>query len=165
MKRMILALLIATVMTLPGLVLAAASHDHGSMHDMKGMDHGAMKMDDSMKMDAAMLMLPEQTVAGITAMVHMNNIKADMAKMGKQDTHHFMVMFKDAAGKSIEAQVAAVIIVDPSGKESEAIELPSMQGHSGANIILAAPGAYTFKVAAKLPGEKKVQYEFKTTLK
>lgn len=159
MKKMILAVLTACIMSLPGLSMAA-SHKNGSMHDMKGHDaHGDMKMDSSM------IMLPEQTVDGITAIAHLKDVKATMAKMGMKHTHHFMVTFKDAAGKHVEAQVAAVKIVAPDGKEGEAVELPSMQGHSGADVILAAPGAYIFKVAAKLPGDKKVQYEFKTTLK
>ena len=164
MKKALMALLAAAVLTLPTLALAASHEhgamDHGSVHDMKGHDeHGGMGM------DGTMLMLPEQTVDGVTAMVHLKDVKATMAKMGMKHTHHFMVMFKDATGKQVEAQVAAVKIVDPSGKELETVELMSMQGHSGADVILAAPGAYTFKVAAKLPGEKKVKYEFKTTLK
>lgn len=159
MKKTILAVLTVSIMTLPGLSMAA-SHEHGSMHDMKGHDAHTEMMN-----DPAMLMFPEQTVDGITATAHLKDVKATMAKMGMKQTHHFMVTFKNAAGKHIEAQVAAVKIVAPDGKEGETVELPSMQGHSGADVILAAPGAYTFKVAAKLPGDKKVQYEFKTNLK
>jgi hypothetical protein len=165
MNRTLLALLAATVLTLPGLALAA-SHEHGAMkhgssHDMKGHDgHGDMKMDSSMQM------LPMQTVDGVSATVHIKDVKAVMAKMGMKHTHHFMVVLEnDANGEQIVPQVIAVKIVDPSGKEGEAIALPSMQGHSGADVILAAPGAYVFKVAAKLPDGKKVQFEFKHVLK
>jgi len=160
MKKMMMALLATAVLTIPGLSMAA-SHEHGSMHDMKGHDgHGDMKMDSSM------LMLPMQTVDGVSATVHIKDVKATMAKMGMKQTHHFMVTLEnDANGEQIVPQVVAVKITDPSGKESEPVALESMQGHSGADVVLATPGAYIFKVAAKLPGDKKVQYEFKTTIK
>ncbi len=164
MKKEIITLMATAILALP-VVGFSASHsmDHDSM---KGMDHGSKKMDESKKMDDSMIMLPEQTVDGITAMVHLKDVKATMAKMGMKQTHHFMVMFKDQlSGTNVVAKVAAVKIVTQDGTEGESIELPTMQGHSGADVILAVPGAYTFKVAAKLPGDKKVQYEFKYTLK
>lgn len=150
----------STLLTIATLALAttafAATHsmDHGSM------DHGDMKM------DASMIMLPEQSVEGVTAQVHIKDVKATMAKMGMKHTHHFMVVLSDAkTGKRIEPQLVAVKIIDPAGKEAEAVELMSMEGHSGADVILANPGEYRFKVAAKLADGKKVQYEFKTTIK
>lgn len=165
MKRSLVGLCLGLVLFMPSSLLAA-SHDHGAMnhgssHDMKGHDsHGDMKMDSSM------VMLPMQTVDGVSATVHIKDVKAAMAKMGMKHTHHFMVVLEnDANGEQIVPQVIAVKIVDPSGKEGEAIPLPSMQGHSGADVILPTPGAYVFKVAAKLPGDKKVKYEFKATIK
>lgn len=163
MKQLMIGVSFGLMLLAPVCVLAVDGHGgqgkHEMAHDMEHSGHGAAKA------AAGSLMLPEQTVDGITAMVHLKDVKEAMAKMGMKHTHHFMVMFKDAAGKHVEAQVAAVKIVTPDGKEGAPVELPSMQGHSGADVVLAAPGAYVFKVAAKLPGEKKVQYEFKTVLK
>jgi hypothetical protein len=106
-----------------------------------------------------------QTVDGVSATVHIKDVKATMAKMGMKHTHHFMVTLEDGKGEGILPQVIAVKIIDPSGKESEPVALMSMQDHAGADVILPAPGDYIFKVVAKLPGDKKVQYEFKTTIK
>lgn len=160
MKKTILALVAAAALSVPGLAFAA-SHDHGSSHDMNGHDgHG------SMKMDGAMQMLPMQTVDGVSATVHIKDVKAAMAKMGMKHTHHFMVTLEDDSnGEQIVPQVIAVKITDPSGKESEPVALMAMQGHAGADVVLATPGAYVFKVAAKIPGEKKVQFEFKANVK
>lgn len=170
MKKRVMTMLGMALLLLPGAGFSASHEmDHGSMkHGSMGqgtmkhgnMDHGGMQMDGSMAM------LPDQTVDGITALVHVKDVKAAMAKMGMNHTHHIMVMLKDAkSGKALEAQVAAVKIVDPTGKETEPVGLMSMQGHAGADVVLATPGDYTFKVAAKLADGKKVQYEFKYTLK
>jgi len=171
MKKGFLALMAMTLLALP-VTGFAAMHDmgHGSME--KGgmpagsMDHGNMGMDHGgMQMTGDMAMLPEQTVDGVTALVHLKDVKAAMEKMGMKHTHHFMVMFKDEKGKPVEAQVAAVKIVDPAGNESDPVKLMAMQGHAGADIVLVTPGDYTFKLAAKLANGKKVQYEIKYTVK
>lgn len=164
MKPGILILLTLTVIALPTAGLAAShSMDHsGHGNSAQQMVHGSTVID----MDKSVIMLPEQTVDSITALAHLKDVKATMAKMGMKHTHHFMVNFKEAkSGKALEAQVAAVKIVDPSGKEGEPVKLMSMDGHSGADVILAASGAYKFKVAVKLAGEKTVQYEFAYTVK
>ena len=150
MKKRGLSLMIAVLLALPVAAFAGGGMDHGSM-----------------KMDAAMVMLPMQEVDGIYATVHLNDVKAEMAKMGMgmKRTHHFMVTLEDGNGEEVVPQVVAVKIVDPGGKEAAPVKLMSMAGHSGADVILATPGVYKFIVAAKLAGDKKVQYEFTYTLK
>lgn len=148
MKKAILTLMMTAVLALPVAGFA-----------MEGMDHG------SMKMEGSMIMLPMQTVDGISATVHLKDVKAAMEKMGMKHTHHFMVTLEDDNGEELVPQVIAVKITDPSGKEGEPVALMSMKGHSGADVILATPGAYKFTVAAKFADGKKVQYEFAYTIK
>jgi len=147
--RLIVAALL--IFALP-LTAAAKSHDkhgHGHKHD----DH------------AGMVMLGEQTVDGIKAMAHLDDVKAAMAKVGMKETHHFMVAFVDASGNQVTEGTAAVKIVDPSGKESAPIKLVGMEGHFGADILLSAKGKYAFKLGTKLPDGKTRQYEFETSIK
>ena len=147
MKKGILSFMVAALLAVPvaGFTM--------------GMEHG------SMKMDAAMIMLPMQTVDGISATVHLKDVKAEMEKMGMKHTHHFMVTLEDNNGEELVPQVMAVKIVDPSGKEAAPVELMAMAGGAGADVILATPGAYKFKVAARMADGKKVQYEFAYTVK
>lgn len=164
MELRFFSLLILSFMVLPTAALANShSMDHsGHGNSAQQMVHGSTVID----MDKSVIMLPEQTVDSITALAHLKDVKATMTKMGMKHTHHFMLNFKDAkSGKALEAQVAAVKIVDPSGKEGEPVKLMSMDGHSGADVILATSGVYKFNVAVKLAGEKKVQYEFAYTVK
>lgn len=164
MKRLVAILSFGFLLLAPLSVLAADGHGgKGSYEPMPGMEHGGHGGE---KVAEGLIMLPEQTVDGVTAMVHLKDVKETMAKMGMKHTHHFMVMLKDAkSGKAIVPVMVAVKIVDPAAKESKPVELMSMEGHAGADVILAIPGNYTFKVAAKLPGDKKVQFEFVYVLK
>ena len=159
----------AMLLTTPAKVLAA-SHEHGSHGGSSGMgsmDHGSMKMGDhaGMKMGAGMAMLGEQTVEGVKAMAHANDVKAAMAKMGMKETHHFMVAFVGKDGKQITEGTVAVKIQNPAGTVGEAIPLMGMQEHFGADIVLAEKGTYMFKVGTKLPDGLVRQYEFKYEVK
>jgi len=162
MKKGFLTLMMAAALALP-VAGQAASHnmDHGSM---SGMDQGSMSHG-GMQMDGSMAMLPMQTVDGISATVHLKDVKATMAKMGMKHSHHFMVSFEDDNGETLTPQVVAVKITGPDGKEAAPVELMAMEGHAGADVVLATPGAYKFKVAAKFATGKKVQYEFAYTVK
>jgi len=149
-------------------LLAVPASGLGADHSAMGhgtMSHEGMKHE-GMETAGALVMLPEQTVDGIKAMAHLKDVKAAMAKMQMKETHHFMIMLSDAkSGKEVVPQLVAVKIVDPAGKESAPVELMAMQGHAGADVILAAPGEYKFKVAARLAEGKKVQFEFAATVK
>lgn len=174
-KRTIVMLATLFVASLPltAAAMEKMDHDHSSHAGMeqKEMDHKSMdhmsheKMEHGgMSMAGGMIMLGEQEVEGVEAMVHLKDVKDAMAKMGMSQTHHFMVMFVDTTtGEPVEAGMAAVKIVDPGGTEGEAVALMGMQGHFGADIALSAPGEYVFKLGTKLADGKKRQYEFKFT--
>lgn len=155
MKKGILALLTAAVLVLP---LATFAADHG------GMNHGGMNHS-GMQMKGSVIELVPQTVDGVIASVHLKDVKDAMAKMGMKQTHHFMVAFEDENGEDIIPEVVAVKVTDPTGAEGKPVELMTMKGGAGADLILATPGTYKFKVAAKLAKGKKLQYEFTYTFK
>ena len=130
--------------------------DHGKM---QGMDHGSMPAMNGM------MMLGNQTENGVTAMAHIKDIHEGMAKMGMDQTHHFMVMFTDTAtGKPIAEGTVAVKIKDPSGKVGKPIQLMGMNMGMGAgfgsDITLPAKGTYEFTVGTKLQDGKKRQFHF-----
>lgn len=169
-KQMVVMLAVLSVTSLPFAATAAdpevmAHRDNAATehkcnehagHDT--MEHG------SMAMPGETIMLGEQEVDGVEAMVHLKDVKEAMSKMGMTHTHHFMVMFADIPnGEPVGQGVAAVKITDPTGKESQAIALMGMQGHFGADIALSTPGEYVFKLGTKLADGKKRQYEFKYT--
>ena len=167
MKKTMLTMLAVTALMVAPLSVLAASHEHGShggSGSMGSMGHGAMNHD-SMKMGSGMAMLGDQTVDGVKAMAHMNDVKAAMAKMGMKETHHFMVAFVGKDGKQITEGTVAVKIENPAGTVGEPIALPGMQEHFGADIVLAEKGAYKFKVGTKLPDGVVRQYEFKYEVK
>ncbi|WP_432822216.1 hypothetical protein [Trichloromonas sp.] len=167
-NRLIVTLATVLTLSLPlgAIAMDHKAHDHGSHagmehKSMEGMEHDQMKHG-GMAMSGNMIMLGEQEVEGVEAMVHLKDVKENMAKMGMPQTHHFMVMFVDTnTGESVEQGIAAVKIVDPAGAESEAVGLMGMQGHFGADVALSAPGEYVFKLGTKLADGKKRQYEFK----
>ncbi|MBE0599608.1 MAG: hypothetical protein IH614_20400 [Desulfuromonadales bacterium] len=163
MKRTMIALLTATlVATLP---LAAMAQDHGSHgnHDKKK-EHAMHSQADHGSAHDSMIQIGEQTIDGVEGMAHLNDIGEAMAKMKMKETHHFIMMFMGKDG-AIETGTAAAKIVDPAGKEGEAIRLVAMDGHFGADIVLPEKGDYLFKVGTRLPDGKTRQYEFRYTLK
>lgn len=164
-KRFIVLLAAIFVASLPLTAVAMEEmvHDHSSHAGMEhtskdNMNHG------SMAMSGNMIMLGEQEVDGVEAMVHLKDVKEAMSKMGMSTTHHFMVMFVDTtSGGSVESGIAAVKIIDPAGVEGETTALMGMKGHFGVDITLSIPGDYVFKLGTKLADGKKRQYEFKYT--
>jgi hypothetical protein len=141
------------------LAASAATHEHGEHGKMGEMKH------EGMMMGKGMVMLGEETEDGVKAMAHLNDVKEAMAKMGMKETHHFMVAFIDAAGNPITEGTVAVKIEDPAGKTGEPVKLMGMEGHFGADIVLAEKGKYEFNVGTKLPDGKTRQYEFKYEVK
>ena len=166
---LLLALLSLAFMTPAAM---AASHEHGAApagqaqpgHEMP-MGH-QMPMGHDMAMgDAQMIMLGDQVVDGVKADAHLNDVKEAMAKMGMKETHHLMVMFKDETGKAVDAGTVALKVKGPDKVESAAIPLMGMGGHFGADIVLAAPGMYTFTIGTKLADGKTRQFAFSHELK
>lgn len=171
MKRTVLTMLILLALAAVPLPVLAAMHEHGGHGgaDSKGaVDHGSMMKHNphaGMDMSTGVAMLGDQTVEGVKAVAHARDVKAAMAKMGMKETHHFMVAFVGNDGKPITAGTVAVKIKNPAGKEGDPIQLPGMQGHFGADVILAEKGTYEFKVGSKLPDGATRQYEFKYEVK
>ncbi len=146
MKKMIIpaGLLLSSLLT-PALP-AWAGHDMGSM-----------EMGSANKT----IMLESVQQDGVSAMVHLYDISASMAKQGMKETHHMMVMFTGTQdGKPITAGTVAVKVVDPAGATGEALKLMLMGDGFGANIALSTPGPYTLEVGSKLADAKKRVFTF-----
>lgn len=162
MKRKLIVLLSALVVTLPLAVFAGSMHEHGEQGTSEGMMHGEHE---GMMMQGDMIMLGEQVEDGVKAMAHLKDVKEAMAKMGMDATHHIMILFVDAAtGEPIEEGMVAVKITDPSGSTGEPVKLMGMQGHFGADIVLKEKGEYKFEIGTKLKDGKKRQFEFTYTV-
>jgi hypothetical protein len=130
---------ILVALFLIGLPLAA-----GAMEGMQHGEHGKMgeTKHEGMMMGKGMVMLGDQTVEGVKAMAHLNDVKEAMAKMGMKETHHFMVAFVDAAGNPITEGTVAVKIEDPA-EDRRTDQTMGMEGHFCADIVLAEKGEYT----------------------
>ena len=155
MKKVVPILFTAALLAVFPLT-AAAQSKHGGHAGHGGKDAAHTEM----------LVLGLQTVAGVKAESHLEDVRAAMARMKMKETHHLMVLFVDeATGKPIEEGTAAVKITDPAGKESDAIRLIAMDGHFGADLALAQRGKYLFRVGTRLPDGQTRQFEFSHTLK
>lgn len=168
MKRKMIVLL-AALFAFSAPLAASAAMDHGDHGKKKKMDHGKMAAMDhgehgGMDMKGDMVMLGDQTVDGVKAMAHLNDVKEAMAKVGMKETHHFMVAFVDDSGEPITEGSVAVKIKDPAGNESAPVRLMGMDGHFGADIVLQ-PGKHEFMVGTKLPDGKTRQYHFENVVK
>lgn len=166
---LLLALLSLAFMTPAAM---AASHEHGAApagqaqpgHEMP-MGHEMPTGHEMATGDAQMIMLGDQVVDGVKADAHLNDIKEAMAKMGMKETHHLMVMFKDETGKVVDAGTVALKVKGPDKVETAALPLMGMGGYFGADIVLGAPGMYTFTIGTKLADGKTRQFEFSHELK
>ncbi|WP_028319444.1 hypothetical protein [Desulfobulbus elongatus] len=156
MKRFAPILVFSALLTLAGFAGAQSSADH-SQHAASPA-HGQT-------MTPKSIMLGEQTVAGVTAMAHLNDVGAVMAQMGKKENYHFMVMFSDAATKAaIEQGTVAMKIVDPqTGQAGAPVELMGMGNHFGADVALNGHGEYRFQVGTRLAdgGTRQFQFTYK----
>lgn len=161
MKTTLLLLTCCSFLALP-LAGVAAEPDHSQHMMPSGGGHDATQM-----LHGNSIMLGEQTVDGIKAMAHLNDIGAVMAKMGKKENYHFMVMFSDAtSGAAIDQGTVAVKITDPAtGQSGTAVPLEGMGGHFGADVTLTAKGEYQFTVGSKLADGSKRQFTFQYTRK
>lgn len=177
-KNVVAFLAAALIAALP--LTAAAQHDHGKSgkkmnhgthgkaeHGTHGKaEHGKAEHGTHGKADEGhdhgdMIMLGDQSVAGVKGMAHLNDVKEAMAKVKMKETHHFMVLFMDeTTGTPIEEGTVAVKIVAPNGKEIGPVRLVAMDGHFGADIILEQAGSYAFQVGSRLPDGQTRQFEF-----
>lgn len=134
---------------------------------LAGISVQAMEMEKSgMNMKGNYIMLPNSTEGGVTAMAHLKDIKAAMAKMGMHATNHFMVMFTDQkSGSQISEGLVALKITDPHGKVSGPIYLMPMAGAFGSDITLTDKGSYQLEVGTKLRDGIKRKFHFTYTIK
>jgi len=169
----LLVVTLALGLFLPSAALAMSHEDKPMEHQMDmqhKMDTGSsmhekMMEKGGMDMHGDMMMLGEETVDGVKAMAHLKDVHEAMSKMNMTQTHHFMVMFMDTAGKPVDEGLVAVKITDPAGQTGDPIKLMGMQGHFGADVALSQPGKYVFEVGTKLQDEQKRQFEFQYEVK
>ena len=174
MKRNLVSLFIVIFLTLPVISLASGQqgHDahgghggHAAPADSGG-HSGLGSMHDShapaMAGQGESFMLGEVEVDGVKAMAHVSDVSAMMAKAGRPENFHLMLMFADSAsGAAIGEGVAAVKIQGPGQQEAgKPVALIGMAGHFGADLQLSDNGVYTFEVGTKLADGKKRQYQF-----
>ncbi len=149
MKRKTLSILAALLMSIT-TVTAYAGMNTGSM-DMKSGDQ---------------IMLPSAVSDGVSAMVHLKDIKDAMSKMGMDTTHHFMIMLTDRVSREkMREGTVALKIIRPNGHTDKPIKLMSMSDAFGTDIAINDKGTYTFVVGTKLSDDKKRTFTFKYTVK
>lgn len=161
MKNNFLLLLALLSLALMPAAAMAASHEHGSSPAGQTPPGHEMAME-----HAQMIMLGDKVVEGVKAEAHISDVKEVMAKAGMKETHHLMVLFQEAeTGKTVATGTAALKIKGPDGVESAPVPLMGMEGHFGADIVLAAPGPYTFIIGTRMADGKTRQFEFSHELK
>lgn len=166
MKSYFLLSTLVGLLTLPALAPAqttAGSNGHGV--------HGGQQAT-ALSAPAAMpshqdQMLGEQTVDGVRAMAHLNDIGAVMAPLGRKENYHLMVMFTEVkTGKAIDQGTVAVRITPPQAAQpGEALALIGMDGHFGVDLALSTKGEYRFQVGSKLADGSKRQFTFYQTVR
>ena len=155
----IFALFVLLVLPLHARAESHAEHGSAATHD----HHAAA---DTM-MDARSIALGEVTEEGIKATAYLNDVGAVMAREGKKENYHFMVMLVDTAtAAQVDKGNTALRITAPGLQQAgEPVVLMGMGGHFGADISLLAKGEYKFEVGSKLADGKKRQFLFKYTVK
>ncbi len=166
MKRMNNTKKVVTSLAAIAVFAILAAPSPSPAMNMQNMQSGGGNNMSSMQMQGNAVMLPGSTVAGITAMGHLKDIRSAMQKMNMPQTHHFMIMLTDAkTGKPVDKGAAALKITDPTGATGKPIKLMAMTGGFGADVTLDKPGAYTFTVGTRLADGKKRSFTFHYTLR
>jgi hypothetical protein len=136
----------------------AASHDHGATHA----GHGG-------EMVQLETVVHQQVAGGVKTTFSVIDMRAQLKgsemPKGMKDTHHLMVRFADAkTGKALTAGEVKVKIVGPD-KSEQVKDLMGMEGHFGADFVMAKKGKYGIMCKFKLAGGKvesgKFWYEVK----
>jgi hypothetical protein len=151
MKKM--TVLIAAVFAVSA-PLAAFAMDHDSMP----MDHGSMKMDHGSGMMEKGKPAYEKVVDGVKTTFKVMSMKEQMKGMempkGMKETHHLMVVFKDArSGKALTEGEVRVKVQGPD-KAEQTKDLMGMEGHFGADFDLSKKGEYGVMTKFKLKDGK-----------
>lgn len=126
MKKM--TVLIAALFALAAPVSSFADMDHASMEQGGMMSMGKLAH--------------EEVVDGIKATFRIIDIKAKMEKMGMMETHHIMVVFRDAkSGRQLNEAAVKVKVMGPD-KSEQMKDLMGMQGGFGSDFIMPKKGKY-----------------------
>ncbi len=159
MKILYLAKTLLTLALLTGAPTLAGA--------MEGMDHGSSMAGMShVSKGAGQILIGSDSREGVRGTAHLDNISKAMAELGRKETHHLMVDFKeDKGGKVVAGGVVAVKITNPAGVKGEAITMMAMEGSFGADLTLAKPGKYVFEIGSKLADGKKRQFRFEYIVK
>jgi hypothetical protein len=177
MKQQLATLCTVAVFTFCGGAMAAQSGQDHSTHGQpaKTADHSAHgqpakaaehKAMAGHNMMSGMIMLGEVTQEGVKAMAHIADVGAAMAKAGRKENFHLMVMFTDAAGKPLPQGAVALRLTAPgSDKPGEPMALVPMGGQFGGDLALTAKGKYRFEVGTKLADGAKRQFVFSHEVK
>ena len=137
MKKFAAALAVVSIcFGVPAAFAGTGHHGHGS-----GADH-------------------EEVVNGVTATFevmsmaeHLKSIKMEMPK-GMKETHHVSVMFKDTKTRKAITKGDVKVKVQGPDKSEQTKNLMAMDGHFGADFIMAKKGKYGIMSKFKLPDGK-----------
>lgn len=145
------ALLALLLISFPVQAAQPAGTDHSAM---PGMSHNNMAV-------AGEIALTDSTQDGIKASAKLLDVAQAKAKMGKPETHHFMVVFTDVkTGKALAATTVAVKVTDPADATGVASKMMAMDGSFGADVTLSQKGGYRFEVGTKFADGTKRQFSF-----
>ncbi len=153
MKKLIVVTTAILALSAP-LVVLAMDHDHSG----HGMEHKATAAH-------------EEVVDGVKATFNVQTMADAMKKMemempkGVKETHHISVSFHDAkSGKALTEGAVSVKVQNPD-KTTQTKELMGMQGHFGADFVLAKNGMYGVMCKFQLKDGKNRQAKFWYTVK
>ncbi len=150
------AVALAAVLAVSAGPAGAAEMGHGSMPGMHGEGH-AGGHGEMMKGDKIF----GGKVGPWTAEARLVDMKAAMEKSmpgmkmeGPMKSHHIELFLIDPATKKPVEGVKGTVMVSGPGKTVSKADLMAMGAHIGADVDLATPGKYTFKVAVESGGKK-----------
>ncbi len=127
------------------------------------MEHGSMKMEHGGHMMGKVA--HEEMVDAVKVTFSVLDIKAKMKEMGMKETHHIMVMFKDAkTGKALSTGEVKVKVMGPD-KSEQVKDLMGMEGGFGADFTMPKKGKYGVMAKFKLRDGKVRSAKFWYTVK
>lgn len=147
MKKTSVVIAVASLVLSIPLSLPAMEHDHGDMHA----GHGGQMMQ-------AGTVVHQKVAGGVKAVFSVMDMRAHVKgtelPKGMKETHHLMIRFADVkSGKPLTAGDVKVKIVGPD-KSEQVKDLVGMEGHFGADFLMAKKGKYGIMCKFKLAGGK-----------
>jgi hypothetical protein len=147
------------IMAAAVLALSAPLASYAADPNHMDMGHGDHSMTDMGQV------AHQEVVDGVKATFNIIDYKGKMKEMGMKETHHIMVMFKDAKiGKALTTGVVKVKIVSPD-KSEQTKDLMEMGNGFGADFTMPAKGKYGIMAKFKLADGKVRNAKFWYTVK